>query len=219
MSAARPLVKVCGIRTLEDLASAEGADLIGVVIEVPDSPRTRSLSEARSLFERAEGRFQRVAVMVGADAEKVRQVLRVAAPDLVQLHGPVPSGLSAGERRRIVPSLPVARPGQVGAAPPTLPDGADDFPFLHLDTAGGKLPGGTGQRSDWAVARDLVRAHPSRRFLLGGGLTPENVSAALAEVRPAGVDVSSGVEARPGIKSRDKVERLLLAVRRSADPL
>lgn len=209
-------VKVCGIRTPEDLTAAEGADLIGVVIDVPRSPRNRSASQARSLFVRAEGRFERVAVLVDPDAAKVRDVLDETGADLVQLHGPLPPALEKSELRRVVPSLAVrpsgsplaAREGEV-----QVPEDLHSFPMLHLDTAGGPLPGGTGRTPDWEACRTLVQSHPSARFLLGGGLTPENVRGALERVRPYGVDVSSGVESRPGEKSREKVERLLRAVR------
>lgn len=207
------LVKICGIRTPEDLNAAEGADLIGVVIDVPASPRTRTLVQARSLFQRAEGRFQRVAVVVGARAPVIRRVLEEAGPDLVQLHGPVPRDLRPEERERLVPSLALPEKGAAGSQLPDLPERSADFPLLHLDTAGGPLPGGTGRRSDWDLASELVRSNAPRRFLLGGGLSPDNVASALREVRPCGIDVSSGVESRPGVKSRAKVEQLLAAVR------
>ncbi|MDE1820771.1 MAG: phosphoribosylanthranilate isomerase [Euryarchaeota archaeon] len=207
----RPLVKVCGLRTSRDLEAAEGADLIGVVVEVPGSPRSVSLREAEALFELARGRFDRVAVMWGPDATRIREVLRVAAPDLVQVHGPVPTGLKEEEVGKVVPSLAVPQATPRDApAPVKVPD-EGGYPFLHLDTAGGPLPGGTGQRSDWSLCRDLVVSHPTQRFLLGGGLTPENVAEAIERVQPHGVDVSSGVEERPGVKSREKVERFLRA--------
>lgn len=206
-----PLVKICGIRTPEDLTAAEGADLVGVVVEVPSSPRSRSVDQARVLFKRAEGRFRRVAVLVAPSAVAVRRTLSEAMPDLVQVHGAIPSGLSAEERARLIPSISVPLAG--AAAPAPVPPPGGPYPFLHLDSSGGPLPGGTGLTSDWQLCHQLVEGWPTAKFLLGGGLTPENVAEAVRTVRPFGVDVSSGVESRPGEKSRARVERFLAAVR------
>lgn len=208
----RLVVKVCGIRTPEDLTAAEGADLIGVVIDVPGSPRTRSVEQARGLFRRAEGRFRRAAVLVDPSEEQVREVLEAAAPDLVQIHGPLPLGLRREELTRVIPSIGVPRergPGWV----PQIPFRPDVHPFVHLDALGSARPGGTGTSPDWELCRALVLSYPSVRFLLGGGLTPDNLARALGAVRPAGVDVASGVESRPGEKSRVKVERFLQVAR------
>lgn len=204
------IVKVCGIRTPEDLTAAEGADWIGVVVDVLRSPRNRTLEQARGIFSRAERRFGTVAVLVDPTEEKVRHVLDEAAPDLLQVHGPVPRSLGRTEAARVVPSMAIPIPGAVPAVL-KLPEGT--YPWVHLDSAGGPLPGGTGRALDWSQARTLVQEHPDTRFLLAGGLTPENVAEALRSVQPHGVDVSSGVESRPGEKSRAKVERFLAEVR------
>jgi phosphoribosylanthranilate isomerase len=207
-------VKVCGIRSPEDLTAAEGAEWIGVVIDVPTSPRTRTLEQARGLFRRAEARFGTVAVLVGADAAKVHRVLEEAGPKLVQLHGPLPKGLRSDELGRIVPSLSVPA---AGAGPGTLLSPLEGpFPFLHLDSSGGPLPGGTGKVSDWKLCHQLVAGSPGRRFMLAGGLTPSNVGPAIAQVRPFAVDVSSGVESRPGQKSRSLVEHFLQEVQKAS---
>lgn len=208
----RIAVKVCGIRTPEDLTAAEGADLIGVVIEVPGSPRSRSLPQARDLFRRSQGRFRTVAVLVRPTSDRIREVLTQSNPDYVQVHGEIPSDLRRPELARLVPSLAI--PPSSASTPhplPVLPRG--EFRWVHLDTAGGPLPGGTGQPLDWSTGAVIVAEHPGWQFMLAGGLTPENVGQALSKVRPHAVDVSSGVESRPGEKSRAKVEAFLLGVR------
>ena len=213
-------VKVCGIRTPRDLAAAEGATLIGVVLGVPSSPRDRTLEQAASIFRRAEGRFGRVAVLVDPDAEGIRSALRIAGADLVQVHGRLPAGLLPAELSRVVPSIPVPPPrserSQTGSGGKDLevpsPPASSSHPYIHLDRGGALQRGGTGLVADWERCRRLVVRNPGRRFMLAGGLTPENVAEAVRKVRPFAVDVSSGVESRPGEKSREKVERFLRAL-------
>jgi phosphoribosylanthranilate isomerase len=89
---------------------------------------------------------------------------------------------------------------------------AEDYARLHLDASGDPLPGGSTDRPDWEVCRRLVDAHPGRKLLLAGGITPENVVEALQTVRPWGVDVSSGVESAPGRKDAARIRALLEAV-------
>lgn len=211
----RVQVKICGLRTPEDLTAAEGADLVGVVVEVEGSPRRRSVAQARDLFRRAEGRYTRVAVVVSPTLTFVRHLFEEAGPDLVQIHGALPPGLTLPESRRIVPSVAISERDSA-ATPPGIPSGA--FPWVHLDRGGGPILGGTGRTFPWEIGRAMVDTHPHERFLLGGGLTPENVGAAIREVRPQGVDVSSGVESRPGEKSRAKIEMFLAAARSSSNP-
>lgn len=204
-------VKICGLRTPEDLNAAEGAQLIGVVIDVPDSPRTRTLEQARVLFARAEGRYRTVAVTVDPSRDLLRRLWEEAGADLVQVHGRLPPGLMETERRRIIRSLGVPGPGLSQEVPP-LGDKLG-IAWWHLDQAGGDRPGGTGKVPDWDLCASLVRSHRDKTFLLAGGLTPENVAAGLETVHPHGVDVASGVESRPGVKSRPRVEAFIQAVR------
>lgn len=204
-------VKICGLRTPEDLHAAEGAQLIGVVVDVPGSPRTRTLEQARVLFGRAEGRFETVAVTADPSRDLLRRLWEEAGADLVQIHGKVPPGLSQAQRLRVVRSLGVPAPGVTSSAPSLGDD--TGFAHWHLDLAGGVRPGGLGRVADWNLCAGLVRDHPDKDFLLGGGLTPENVTLALEMVGPSGVDVASGVESRPGVKSRSRVEAFIQAVR------
>ncbi|HEY8240283.1 MAG TPA: phosphoribosylanthranilate isomerase, partial [Kiritimatiellia bacterium] len=98
----------------------------------------------------------------------------------------------------------VVRPGR--ELPEALTGGRVDA--LLIDTYSKESPGGTGRRGDWAAAATFVQATPMR-VLLAGGLTPDNVRAAVEQVKPWGVDVSSGVEARPGRKDLAKVRQFI----------
>ena len=89
---------------------------------------------------------------------------------------------------------------------------AEEYPRVHLDTAGQPLPGGSGARPDWEVCARLVDTHPGRKFVLAGGLTAENVRDALGSVRPWGVDVSSGIEKAPGVKDVARMRGFAAAV-------
>ncbi|MBV9187036.1 MAG: phosphoribosylanthranilate isomerase, partial [Acidobacteria bacterium] len=84
--------------------------------------------------------------------------------------------------------------------------------WLLFDTFGERRSGGTGRRFDWSLLAAYDRSKP---FFLSGGLTPDNVAAAVSMVRPDAIDVASGVEASPGIKDHDKVARLFERVRRA----
>ncbi len=212
----RITVKICGMSHPDDLETADGADLIGIVLDVPGSIRSRTLEEARTLVRMADRRWKVVGVAVRPHAEFLRKAWDEVGVDWVQVHGPLPRGLDERERRRILPSvgLPAAdpRPGEPTHAPP-LPDDGPGYPFIHLDTATGAIPGGTGRVSDWSIAREFVRSRPEQPFMLGGGLGPANVARALDAVGPAAVDVSSGVEDRPGRKSAPKIRAFLRQVR------
>ncbi len=213
MNSGRHLIKICGIGNSRDLESAAGADMVGVVIDVPASPRNRTWEEASALFEKARGRFVSVAVLLDPPATAIERAVASGAA-LVQVHGRVPTDLSAALRSRVVPSLGLPREGEVRVGQPafSLPD-MEGFPFVHLDVAREGSLGGKGEPLDRGTAHILVEDHPEVRFLLSGGLTPENVVGAIREICPAGVDVSSGVESSPGVKSSHKVAQFIRAVR------
>lgn len=203
----RLFVKICGITTPDAArsAAASGADAVGFVFA--ESSRRVTPEQARELVAQLPPSVLRVAVLHYPSAAAIDEVLVGFAPDIVQCE-PVPAALhahAAGKLRL----LPVFHDG------PPLPAEIERFrrdapafsgPVL-LEGAG---RGGRGVEPDLARAADAAKAVP---LVLAGGLNPENVGAAIARVRPFGVDVSSGVEAAPGIKDPDKVSAFLAAVR------
>lgn len=206
----RTFVKFCGITeeaTLE-LAPAEGA--IGLVIDVPGSPRNLTFERAAELAEKVPTHAEVWAVTVNPSPEAVRRIFNEVGVDWIQVHGVLPEGLEWVERHRLVPSVPIPSGGEE-VVPPTLAVD-DQFRRIHLDSAGGALPGGTGVPPSWPACARVVDASPGRKVLLGGGLTPENVGAALSVVHPWGVDVSSGIEDAPGHKSPEKMRTFVAAV-------
>ena len=207
-------VKICGISRREDAEAAAGADFIGLVFA--DSPRRVTLEQARALVEAVRSRPdppKTVGVFANNPLDDVNETARALALDYVQLSGDEPDD----DLRRV--EAPVIRAVHVQAGPGQRPDPAALAARLDALHALGVTPlldakvdaryGGTGRRFDHASARDAARRHD---FLLAGGLTPENVAEAVAEVRPWGVDVSSGVETA-GAKDPAKIRAFIEAVR------
>jgi phosphoribosylanthranilate isomerase len=208
-------VKICGLGREEEVDLCEGADMVGVVIEAPRSPRSRDWTTARAIFSAAEGRFLRVAVLVRPDAGTVRRAYEAGA-DQAQIHGGVPPGLKEDELLRVIPSVPMPRPGG-DALPREFAQAWDGpFPLVHLDTRSEQADGGTGTSWDWTLAPPGRPGRP-RPFLVAGGLNPENVGRAIRLLHPWGVDVSSGVEERPGVKNGGLIRAFLAAVHASEE--
>ncbi len=206
----RTFVKFCGISDPSSLELAPKGGAVGFVIDVPSSPRNVSVERARELAGAVPSETEVWAVVVQPTAETVRRLFDDVGVDWVQVHGDVPEGLDPVERHRLVPSLAVPAGGEE-VPPPPLP--ADtEIRRLQLDVAGGLARGGTGLVPSWPACASFVERVAGAKVLLGGGLTPENVAGALTRVRPWGVDVSSGIESRPGVKDPERMRRFLAAV-------
>ena len=197
------IVKVCGVRTPEiaECAVEAGADWVGVVLEAR-SPRHADDAAVDAVRAALAGRADLVGVMVEPAAERCAAVARRHRLDAVQLHGRVEPWLVA---QVDVPVIRARQPGRPGAA-----FTADWWPdcLLLLDSppaGAGALPGGTGRLVDLETAAE-VAAH--RPIILAGGLTPDNVAAAIERVRPHGVDASSGLESSPGRQGPGQGARL-----------
>jgi len=206
----RTFVKFCGLRRPEEVAEVPAGGAAGFVLGVEGSPRTVAPEEAATLIERLPSEAEAWAVVVAPSVELVRRLFDDVGVDRIQVYGAIPDGLEYLERHHLVPSVAVAPTGDPGAVPAIPP--AEEYPRVHLDAAGQPLPGGSGVRPDWELCAKLVDAHPGRKFVLAGGLTPENVRDALGSVRPWGVDVSSGIEKAPGVKDVGRMRAFVAAV-------
>jgi phosphoribosylanthranilate isomerase len=196
-------VKICGITRREDaLAAAEyGASAVGFVFW-PESPRYIDPAVARAIGEALPRSVQRVGVFVNQSAAEVNTVAAAAGLDVVQLHGEEDSAFVSQMM------LPVIKAVTFGRGPAGVDAWPEDV-MLLVDAHDPIRYGGTGQVVDWASAAAVAQR---RRVLLAGGITPENVAEAISRVRPFGVDVSSGVESAPGIKSGIRLKELFAAV-------
>jgi len=198
--------KICGITRVEDaLAAADaGADAIGLVFYAK-SPRAVSVPQARAIVAALPPFVTTVGLFVNASRCELNEILEAVPLDLLQFHGDETASDCAGYHRPYIKALRV-RPGEdVRARCAEYPQAAG----ILLDTFVAGVPGGTGEAFDWR----LVPEDPGCPIILAGGLTPENVTAAIRQVRPWAVDVSGGVEAQKGIKDAEKVRAFVAAVR------
>lgn len=207
-------VKICGLGTEAALAAAidGGADYVGLVF-FPPSPRHLSPAAARALAAMARGRARIVALMVDPDDALIETVVAAVDPDLLQLHGEESPERVAEVRRRW------ARPVMKAVKVETAQDAelalryqgvADLILFDARAPEGSLLPGGNGAPFDW---RALAGVKDRIAYMLSGGLTPDNVAEAIRVTGAAIVDVSSGVEVRPGEKDPELIRRFLRAAK------
>ena len=205
----KTFVKFCGLRTPEEVREVPDGGAAGFVIQVDGSPRSLTTEAATELIAHVPTEAEAWAVVVDPDSELIHELFDEVGVDRIQVYGPVPAGLEFLEVHHLVPSMAI--PAKSTGADPPVP-AAEDYPRVHLDAAGQPLPGGSGVRPDWEACARIIDAHPGRKFVLAGGLTPENVADALATVRPWGVDVSSGVESAPGVKDLARMRAFKAAV-------
>jgi len=209
----RPAMKFCGITRVEDAWAAAdlGAAAIGFIF-APASPRAITPDAARAIAQTLPPFLHRVGVFVDMPAADVRRVAEHVGLDVVQLHGRETVAAAATAWPRVIKAL--ARDADPAIAAAAWPASVT----LLVDAATGDAPGGTGQLADWPSAAALAR---QRRLVLAGGLTADNVGEAITIVRPYAVDVSSGIETRPGEKSVARMRAFARAVddawRRSDD--
>jgi phosphoribosylanthranilate isomerase len=207
-------VKICGLRTEAALeaALAGGADYVGLVF-FPPSPRNVAPATAKSLAARARGRAKVVALMVDPDDALVESVMASADPDILQLHGEEAPERVREIRRRwgrpVMKAIKVETAEDASAAS-GYRGAADLILFDAPAPADSTRPGGNGAPFDW---RALSGIDPKVRFVLSGGLTPDNVAEAIRVTGASIVDVSSGVESRPGEKDPDLIRRFLRAAK------
>jgi len=201
----RPRVKICGLTRLEDVALAVelGADALGFICW-PGSPRYVAPDTIRRMTEAVAPFVTRVGVFVNASVAHVEQILSAAGLDVAQLHGEEHVADYVRIGRRLLKLVHVDDDAGMAAAK-ALP--ADVTPIV--DAVDQIRRGGTGTRADWSRAAVLAR---ERRIVLAGGLTSENVAAAVRRVHPWAVDVSSGVEHQPGIKSATRLRAFFEAL-------
>ncbi|MBD8493812.1 phosphoribosylanthranilate isomerase [Pseudomonas syringae] len=204
MSAVRS--KICGITCIEDaLAAVEaGADAIGLVF-YPPSPRAVNVLQARAIIAALPPFVTTVGLFVNASRCELNETLEAVALDLLQFHGDETPEQCEGYHRPFIKALRV-RPGDDIAAACQVYARASG---LLLDAYVPGVPGGTGEAFDWG----LIPEGLAKPVILAGGLTPDNVARAIAQVRPYAVDVSGGVELRKGIKDHDKMRAFMRAVR------
>lgn len=214
----RTRIKICGLTREADLDAAvqAGADAIGLVL-YPGSKRHVSPARAAELRRRVPAFVDVVALTVNASPDQMRAILDEVGPDLLQFHGDESPEECRRHGRRYLRAFRVGAPGL---------DSADALAAhcAHYDDAAGWLfdsysagYGGSGLGFDRTLLSSVQASPDSRALVLAGGLTPDNVADAVRAVRPWAVDVSSGVEEGPGLKSIERVKRFIDSVNFSAN--
>lgn len=212
----RTRVKICGMTRLEDIDTAieAGADAIGLIF-YPKSKRYVPVEQAARLRRAVPAFVDVVALFVNADDDAVRQVVQEVGPDLLQFHGEETPEACARHGKRYMKAFRVGGPGadtpaRLAAACGRFPDAAA---WLFDSYSAGY--GGSGLSFEHALLKDVRADREAAPLVLSGGLSPDNVQAAVTALRPWAVDVSSGVEESPGIKSAARVRAFLRAVRQA----
>ncbi len=218
-------VKICGMTNLEDalVAVEAGADAVGFVF-YEKSPRCVSVNVAREIVGKLPKSVETVGVFAGESVARADEVGSSIGLDALQVY-PLSCAQSGGVNEDLVAVSP--RPTRIYLAFPIAkfvseehaitvdvksPEGM--FVAFLLDSGGGQQPGGTGVTFDWNQAVPAVASlSRTRNVVIAGGLTPGNVGDAIGILQPWGVDVASGVEARPGKKDPEKVRAFVRAVR------
>lgn len=209
-------VKICGLSTLESLEGAieAGANYVGLVF-YPPSPRNVDVATAALLAKAARGRAKIVALVVDASWELIRDIASNVRPDYFQAHGQEDrervQAITEATGVRVIkavkiedaPDIEIARRFR-DVAEMILFDAKAPQTFVNA------LPGGNGMAFDWSL---LGKERAPKRFMLSGGLDPDNVAEAIRVTRAPIVDVSSGVEIGPGIKNLSLIRKFIEAVR------
>ncbi len=206
----RTRIKICGLTRVDDaLAAAHaGADAIGMML-YPPSPRALTIEAARAISTALPPFVSTVAIFVNEPAQNVAAAIALVRPSLLQFHGDETEAYCA---QFGLPYLKAIRVDE-RLTPGDLLECETRFHSAHgllLDTLAANVYGGSGETFDWNLIPPAMRG----RIVLSGGLNPLNVSAAVKNIKPWAVDVSSGVEsAEKGVKDHMKIAQFIEAVK------
>lgn len=201
----RTRIKICGITRAEDALAAvsTGVDALGFVF-YKKSPRAVSVEQARSIIEKLPAFVTTVGLFVDSAAEEVDNILQQVSLSLLQFHGDEPAAYCEQFGVPYIKAIRVTQSDDVNAKIANYPSACG----ILLDAFKEGIPGGTGESFDWS----LVPSTTNKPIILAGGLTPENVSDAIKQVKPYAVDVSGGVEKEKGIKDLQKLNAFVRGV-------
>jgi phosphoribosylanthranilate isomerase len=210
-------IKICGITNLEDALTAvdAGANALGFVF-YEKSPRNISPAQAREIIGKMSRSVEKVGLFVNQDEDTICAVAEQVGLTAVQMHGdnedPHVADLVAERGKvKVFAAIAMNGPNPAGWAMTWRPHVISAF---LLDSGGPSLNGGTGKTFDWRASTGAIKVIKRLgKLVLAGGLTPENVGEGIRAMHPWGVDVSSGVEMKPGKKDPGKIRAFINAVR------
>lgn len=207
-------VKICGITREKDLMAAEtfGADAIGLIVGVPTSPRNISIVRAQTLCGRIPSYMTSVLVTVPKSVSELQHLYQQIQPDAIQIHGDHLTDIS--QIRQQIPSSTLLKAINVTQETAThIRLQSQGYDAVLLDSHQAGHYGGTGHTHDWTLSLHLKSLIQPTCVILAGGLTPKNVQTAIRVVEPYAVDVSTGVESKPGIKDPEKMRIFITNVK------
>lgn len=201
-------IKICGLSRPQDIAFVNEArpDFCGFIINVPKSRRNVSPQQVRALVKGLNPAILPVGVFVNEPMDTILSLASDKTIALIQLHGQEDEAYIADLREKT--SLPIIKAFQITCSQDALAAQQSSADLILLDNGSG----GTGRTFDWENLSGVTRP-----YMLAGGLGPENLRQAVAQLQPYGVDLSSGVETG-GVKDREKILQAVAAVRRQTSP-
>lgn len=207
MTGRRVRVKMCGMTRRQDIAYAAelGVDAIGLIF-FPQSSRCVSIDQAKQLLQHPPLFVEVVAVLVNPAEAEVKKIIDELPVSCLQFHGDESPEFCRKFKMPYIKSIAAHSTTDILDAASKWADAS----AILLDTPCDHHRGGTGNVFDWSV----VPEQASTRFVLAGGLTPDNVESAIHSVVPYAVDVCTGVEQTPGVKDHAKMKRFIKAVNR-----
>jgi phosphoribosylanthranilate isomerase len=208
-------IKICGI-TQPDQGKAiayAGATALGFIC-VPSSPRYVNVTQIQAVVEQLPDSTDKIGVFANSSIEKITQIIVDSGLTGVQLHGDE-SPEFCQNLRQFLPQVEIIKALRIRNAEDfdKASTYSDSVNTLLLDAYHPQQLGGTGKTLDWIMLQEFS---PSCPWFLAGGLTPDNIVEALGQIKPSGIDLSSGVERAPGDKDLDKVAQLFDRLRGTA---
>ena len=220
-------IKICANTSLEDalLAAALGADAVGFVFA--PSPRQVDAAQVARITPHLPPTLERVGVFLGStpqDLETIAQAAEQSGLTAIQLHGGSNPCFAAALHQRLGPAVSIIHTAHwtVGqdeesaralSAQMSELEASPNPGRLLIDARLGSHSGGLGVSFDWSAAHPVLAAHPGLKVIVAGGLRPDNVTQAIRQLQPYGIDVASGVEQSPGKKDPIKLKAFLQAAR------
>jgi len=208
-------VKICGITQVSDLYMAveAGADAIGFIVGVPQSPRNISINDAKTLIQTTPVFVETVVVTVLKNINDLEYICNELKPRSIQIHGLIHQNKEIRNRitdTRIIRAIRAKSDLNMQ----TVKETANLFNGIIIDSYVPGKHGGTGKTHDWSLSKQVRSSIHPTPLILAGGLNSENVIDAIQAVEPYAVDVSSGVEVIPGVKDRKKVLEFVKIVKK-----
>lgn len=207
----KTLIKICGIKKIEDalLAASAGADILGFIF-YPKSPRYVLPPEAKKIIQSLPKCILTTGVFINYPIEEIKQIVDLCGLDLIQLHGEETPQYAEKLRKmlkgkKIIKAFRIKNEKDLNKINSFFKP-IRTIDYVLLDTYVKNIPGGTGKTFDWKIAAEAGRSY---RIILSGGLNDKNIEYAIRTVNPAIIDVASGVERKDGSKDPKKMETFI----------